>query len=93
MGFEWPVEPLLDPARAGRAPRRAPSIEVFERENCDCIITIDAPANMRQGSDLRAERFAAWRSALRPYTDRVIAHEIPWVGCQHPTRPSPRRPA
>jgi len=85
MGFEWPVNRYWIRHAPEELLGELPSIEVFERENCDCIITIDAPANMRQGSDLPAERFAAWRGALRPYTDRVMRHEIPWVVCQHPT--------
>ena len=85
MGFDWPLNRFWIREAPEDLLKQLPSIDAFERENCDCIITIQAPANTRQGSDLPPERFALWREALRPYAARVFRHEMPWVVCQHPT--------
>ena len=85
LSFEWPFYRHWIRHAPEELLRELPPIEAFERENCDCIITIEAPSNTRQGSDLSAERFALWREALRPFSRRITGHEMPWVVCQHPT--------
>jgi aminopeptidase len=52
---------------------------------CDAIVVVDAPENTRDGSAVDAERLAAARAAYLPAMQRLISHELPWVGCQYPT--------
>src|SRR5262249_12572387 len=84
---EWPVNRYWIRHAPEELLGAIPSIEAFERENSDCIITIEAPANMRQGSDLPTERLAAWRAAARPYTGTVVPPASSLVGLPHPTPP------
>jgi aminopeptidase len=85
MGFDWPFHRFWVKHAPEDLLTQLPSIDAFERENCDAIVTIEGPSNTRQGSDLPAERFALWREALRPYSRRVFEHELAWVVSQHPT--------
>jgi aminopeptidase len=54
-------------------------------ETADTYIAIEAPENTREGSDVPAERFAAYTHGLRPMFEPYFANEKPWVGCQYPT--------
>jgi aminopeptidase len=60
-------------------------IELHAVEQIDARITIEAPENTRDGSELGGERHALVRMATRPYYKRSMSKEIPWVSCQFPT--------
>jgi aminopeptidase len=85
LSYEWPFHSAWIRHASEQQLRELPSIEAFERENCDCIIHLEAPSNTRHGSDVPAERFGLWREALKPFARRVFEHEIATVVCQHPT--------
>jgi len=53
-------------------------------EECDAIITISAPENTREGSDLSEERRQALEQRSRPVRKRTMAMEVPWVICEYP---------
>ncbi len=63
-----------------------PDIDRATCELMDARITIEAPENTRQGSDLDPERRALVRRAERAFYRRTMAMEIPWVSCQFPTQ-------
>jgi aminopeptidase len=61
------------------------AIERHEIENANSYIAIVAPENTRAGSDVPAERLAAFQQALRGPQEPFLRDEKPWVGCYHPT--------
>jgi aminopeptidase len=60
-------------------------IDLHAFEHCDAIIAVDAPENTRDRSAYEPERLAATQKAVRPAVERLLRHELPWVGCQYPT--------
>ena len=60
-------------------------LQVHLIEECDAIMVVDSPENTRESSSIPAERLNAYRSAYRPALQRLMSHEVPWVGCQFPT--------
>jgi aminopeptidase len=72
---EAPEELLAKPA----------SIREHELRTCDALIAVDAPENTRERAGLPQERLLAVMAAYRPATERILAHEVPWVGGQYPT--------
>ena len=64
--------------------RLAPA-ELQTVETIDARITISAPLNTRDGTEISAERQALVRAATRPYYDRSMSMEIAWVTCYFPT--------
>ena len=60
-------------------------IDLYAVENIDARITIEAPHNTRDGSELGGERHALIRKAVKPYYRRSMSMQIPWVSCQFPT--------
>jgi aminopeptidase len=72
---EAPLELLRKPA----------SLQVHLIEQCDAIVIVQAPENTREASAVAPERLNAVRGAYRPAMQRVLSHEVPWVGCQFPT--------
>ncbi|MBA3366239.1 MAG: aminopeptidase [Actinobacteria bacterium] len=79
----------VDPVWAKEAPedllRQLAPIEVYAVENADCLMSIVAPENTRDGSDVPAERLGLVRQAVRPHSRAFSSGEKPWVGCQYPT--------
>jgi aminopeptidase len=81
LGFEpaWvreaPLQLLEQPA----------SIEARALEEADALIIVVAPENARDLASVPAERLAAFRAGRRPGMERMLRHEVPWVGCQYPT--------
>jgi aminopeptidase len=61
-------------------------IERHTVENIDARITIEAPENTRDGSEIGGERYAFVRKAVVPYYQRSMTNDIPWVSCQFPTQ-------
>ena len=62
----------------------APLYDRLLRE-ADALIAISAPENTREGSATPVERTQAVQAAYRPAQERMLSHEMPWVGCQYPT--------
>jgi aminopeptidase len=54
-------------------------------EEADAMISVSAPENTRDAASLEERRLAALRTGWRPAMERVLRHEVPWVGCQYPT--------
>ena len=61
-------------------------IERHAVESIDARITIEAPENTRDGSELRGERHGLVRKSVVPYYERSMSRRIPWVSCQFPTQ-------
>ena len=53
--------------------------------SCDALVAVDAPENTRAVAALAPERMQALQGAYRPAMQRIMSHEVPWVGCQYPT--------
>ena len=86
VGFVmWPA----NPAWAAEAPEgllgELSEIDRFAADHMDARITMDAPENSRDGSDLPAERFQLTKEAEHYFFRRTMASEIPWVSCAFPT--------
>ncbi len=56
-----------------------------EIATCDALVFVGAARNTREATSVEARRLQAVRSAYRPSTRRIAAHEVPWVLCQYPT--------
>ena len=56
----------------------------FVWENCDAFITISAPENTREGSDLSEERRQALLDRGKAFRERQMGMEVPWVVCEYP---------
>jgi aminopeptidase len=54
-------------------------------EQMDARVTISAPENVNDGSDLAPERRQLISKAQRPFYLRSSQEGFPWVGCQFPT--------
>jgi aminopeptidase len=54
-------------------------------EKCDALVNVEAPENTREAASLDPARLAATQAAYRPSLQRLLSHEVPWVGCQFPT--------
>jgi aminopeptidase len=54
-------------------------------EECDAFITIAAPENTREGSELSGERRSALQQRRASVRERQMAMEVPWVICEYPT--------
>jgi aminopeptidase len=86
MNFDlWPIDYLW----ALEAPEELlADMAPLDRKACDLMdarITIEAPENTRDGSDLTPERRTLYKNAESYFFRRSMAFEIPWVGCQYPT--------
>jgi aminopeptidase len=64
---------------------RPASIREHELRTCDALIGIDAPENTRDRAGVPQERLLKLMAAYRPAVQRILAHEVPWVGGQYPT--------
>jgi aminopeptidase len=64
--------------------RQAP-LQLRVWEECDAFISIRAPENVREGSDLSGERRELLQKRLEPLRRRQMAMEVPWVVCEFPT--------
>jgi aminopeptidase len=73
--LEAPLERLAQPA----------PLEEEALRTCDALVAVDAPENTRAVAALAPERMQALQGAYRPALERVMSHEVPWVGCQYPT--------
>lgn len=91
LRLDWALErlPGIPYAWATEAPddllaTLAP-IELHSVESIDARITIEAPENTRDGSEIGGARHGLMRKAVTPYYKRSMSLEMPWVSCQYPT--------
>jgi aminopeptidase len=54
-------------------------------EEIDAAISVFAPENTSDGSDVSPERQSLARVALVPIMPRILTYDIKWVGCMYPT--------
>ena len=89
----YPIVHLAWEAVGGPFAREAP-LELLARpaplllrawEECDAFITIVAPENTREGSELSEERRRLLQERVEPLRRRHMAMEVPWVLCEYPT--------
>jgi aminopeptidase len=86
MGFTlYPIDYVWAREAPEELVAELPSIERYACDHMDARITIDAPENVREGSDIKGSRREALRRGAKPFYRRTMADEIPWVGCQYPT--------
>jgi aminopeptidase len=80
---------LLDRTWIAEAPEELlgelPPIERYAAEHVDAVVSIEAPENTREDTEISAARLGRAQQAGRPLLERLGAHEIPWVLCQYPT--------
>ncbi len=50
----------------------------------DAFMTISAPENTREGSNLGPDRQSALQRSLRPLRERTMSMSVPWVICEYP---------
>src|SRR5919199_4161337 len=74
----WPAEAPLE-----RLAQVAP-LSVTEADTVDARITIWAPENTREESNLDEERRRIYNKATEPLYKRVMANELPWVIANYP---------
>lgn len=61
------------------------AIDQVQLDTMDAYLVITAPENKWDGSDVPAERQAAFRRSRASYLKRVLEFSLPWVGCNFPT--------
>ncbi len=86
IGFViWPSNPPW----AAEAPEdllgEMAELDRFASDHMDARITMDAPENTHDGSELSPERFNLVKQAEHYFFRRSMAGEIPWVSCAYPT--------
>jgi aminopeptidase len=91
LRLDWALErfPGIPYAWATEAPddllRELAPIELHAVEHIDARITIEAPENTRDGTELGGARHGLIRTATKPYYKRSMSMAMPWVSCQYPT--------
>jgi aminopeptidase len=86
VGFVmWPANPPW----AAEAPEdllaEMSEVDRFASDHMDARITMDAPENMYDGSDLATDRFNLFKQGEHHFYRRTMTNEIPWVSCAYPT--------
>jgi aminopeptidase len=86
IGFTmWPTNPPW----AAEAPEELlgelSAIDRFASDRMDARITMDAPENTFDGTELPGDRFQLMKEAEHYFYRRTMASEIPWVSCAYPT--------
>ena len=81
----WPT----NPAWAAEAPEELigelSELDRFACDHMDARVTMDAPENTREGTDLPPDRFTLVKRAEHHFFRRSMSGEIPWVSCAYPT--------
>ena len=80
----WPVDPVWAASAPDELVGELPGIDRYAVDHMDARITLDAPENTRNESELPVEKQALARSARWPFYQRTVSMEIPWVGCHFP---------
>jgi aminopeptidase len=55
-------------------------------DECDALITISAPENTREGTELSEWRRRALEQRSQPLRERTMAMAVPWVICEYPVQ-------
>jgi len=53
--------------------------------HADALITLVAPENTRDGSDIEPRRLQLLQEGFGPLMEHVLSGKVPWVGCHYPT--------
>jgi aminopeptidase len=86
LGFSlWPTDTLWALEAPDELLGELAPIDLHTIEQMDARITIDAPENVRDGSELAVERRQLTSKASQPFYRRSMQPGFPWVGCQFPT--------
>ena len=86
IGFViWPTNPAWAEVAPEELIGELSSLDRFACDHMDARITLDAPENTRDGSDLPPERFNLVKQAEHYFFRRTMSGEIPWVSCAYPT--------
>jgi aminopeptidase len=86
VGFViWPANPPWAAEAPEELLRELSEIDRFTADHMDARITMDAPENSRDGTDLSPERFNLFKEGEHHFFRRTMASEIPWVSCAFPT--------
>jgi aminopeptidase len=80
----WPGAPVWAAEAPDELVGEMPEVDRFAVEQMDARITLDAPENSRDGSELPVGKQTLMRRASQPFYRRSMTDEIPWVGCQFP---------
>jgi aminopeptidase len=59
-------------------------IEAYAFEHADGLVAIDSPENTREIAAVPPERLARLQASVRPAIERVLTHDLKWVGCNYP---------
>lgn len=81
----WPTDLVWAAEAPADVVAQMPDIDGYALDHMDARISIDAPENTREASELGSEKVAAMAKRTEPYAARIMADEIPWVSCQFPT--------
>jgi aminopeptidase len=86
IGFVmWPTNPAWAAEASVELLGELSGLDRFACDHMDARITMDAPENTRDGSDLAPDRFQLLKKAENYFYRRSMASEIPWVSCAYPT--------
>jgi aminopeptidase len=61
------------------------ALQVHLLENCDALVVVESPENTRDAVTVDPDLLNKTRAAYRPALQRLLSHEVEWVGCQYPT--------
>jgi aminopeptidase len=89
----WPILQISWDGFGGPFAREAPldllaTIPPLQQriwEECDAFISIRAPENVREGSDLSPVRREILQRRAEPLRRRQMGMAVPWVHCEYPT--------
>ena len=86
IGFmTWPGNPVWAADAPEELLGEMSELDRFACDHMDARVTMDAPENTREGTDLPTERFTLVKRAEHYFFRRTMAGEIPWVSCAYPT--------
>jgi aminopeptidase len=81
----WPVDAVFTAEAPEEILGQVAPVDAATIEEMDARVTIQAPANAREGIDLSPEQRALASKAERLFFDRSDDPAFPWVSCQFPT--------
>ena len=86
IGFVmWPTNPPWAAEAPEALLEELSDIDRFAVDRMDARITMDAPENTFDGTELPADRFQLMKRGEHYFYRRTMASEIPWVSCAYPT--------
>jgi aminopeptidase len=82
----WPLDFAWAEEASDELLAELSEIDRFACDHMDARITMEAPENTREGSDLSPARLSLAKGAERYFFRRSMSDEIPWVACLYPTQ-------